>query len=284
MFYIILSLFVLFVSCYGAESSATINNYYYKLSYRNIQCITVPCPQYEVQKINTNNGAIVVENIVFPNGLEQNFLTLSEADTVIFYGSLIANRNGYNMNDFKVVKAYKRLPQPNVSTSTDKYYMIGDNGVRCITTPCFSIDAALLNTATSTAVQDIYEPYSTNVNLFDGSWLSAKLFNDETQRYIGLGSIDSTGKIVLSSVYVRLPDPSKPCPSFPLLKCADGFTTVYERDLNRCLTNPTCTTQSGACALYVPTCPTGYRLASYPGGNFGCPVYNCDSIYISETY
>ncbi|KAN0003368.1 hypothetical protein ACTFIZ_009541 [Dictyostelium cf. discoideum] len=269
--------------CFGSQLPT---NYYYKVTHVPIYCITTPCSQYRVHKLNTQDPEIVIENFVFPNGVEQNYFSLQEANTAIFFGTIIANRNGYNVNDFKVKRVYKQLPQGNALASTDKYYMFASSGIVCITTPCPSISAILLNIDNAaTNVNDVKQPYEINVPLFDSNWLFQKQFESESNRLISVGTINSQGEVIVSSSFVRLPDPISSCPALPLLKCQGGHVTVFERDSNRCLTNPQCSNDNDtrACILSVPTCPTGYDLVSYTSIST-CPAYNCDAYFLTKTY
>ncbi|KAK5577266.1 hypothetical protein RB653_002207 [Dictyostelium firmibasis] len=268
--------------CFGSQLPT---NYYYKVTHVPIYCITTPCSQYRVHKVNTQDPEIVIENFVFPNGIEQNYFLLQEANTAIFYGTIIANRNGYNVNDFKVKRVYKQLPLGNSLTSTDKYYMFALSGIVCITTPCPSVSAILLNFDTTTNVNDVKQQYETNVNHFDSNWLFQKQFESQENRLIGVGTINSEGEAIVSSSYVRLPDPISSCPALPLLKCQSGHVVTYERDSNRCLSNPTCSNDNDTrlCILSIPVCPTGYDLVSYTSITT-CPTYNCDAYFLTKTY
>ena len=54
-----------------------------------------------------------------------------------------------------------------------------------------------------------------------------------------------------------------------------GEVRTYVRDENRCVLPADCV-KPGMCAMFIPSCPEGYKLSSWSGGTFACPQYACD--------
>ncbi|KAN0044622.1 hypothetical protein ACTA71_006140 [Dictyostelium dimigraforme] len=276
-------LIFIFSNC---ESTLIRPNFYYRISWENINCFRAPCPQYSAQKINTNENPNSILSIIYPSGYNRTFLDRDESRSIIVFGSIQPNPDyPSEAKDLKVVRVYKALPLGNTALSTDKYYIFGDNGIRCVTTPCFSTNAVLLNDHTKQAISDVLMPYEKNVGqYFDSAWLASKTIRTDDYGLIGQGTINS-GKITISNAFIYLPDPpTGKCPSLPLLKCQSGSLTTYERDINRCLSNPTCTTAS-FCPFYMPLCPTGYRIDQFSSTEArGCPKFYCDPLFVCKTH
>ena len=58
-----------------------------------------------------------------------------------------------NLGQLEVVEAWSASGSGEARFT---YYRVGDNGIRCVTTPCFSTDAEVLNTALVESVSDIH--------------------------------------------------------------------------------------------------------------------------------
>ncbi|KAK5577267.1 hypothetical protein RB653_002208 [Dictyostelium firmibasis] len=273
---------ILLISIFSSSVNALIRpNFYYRVNWENINCIRAPCPQYSAQKVNTNENPTAISSIIYPAGFNNTYLDKEEARSLIVFGSIQPNPDFPNeAKDLKVVRVYKALPLGNSALSSDKYYIFNDNGIRCITTPCFSTNAVLLNVHTKQSISDIIQPYAKNVGkYFDSAWLASKTIRTDDFGLIGQGTIDS-GKITISNSFINLPDPSGKCGALPLLKCQGGSMTTYSRNENRCLTSPTCTTAS-FCTLGMPLCPVGYRLDQFSSTEAkGCPKYFCDPVFV----
>ncbi|KAN0025954.1 hypothetical protein ACTFIU_001718 [Dictyostelium citrinum] len=268
-----------------SESTLIRPNFYYRVGWENINCVRAPCPQYSAQKVNTNENPNAILSIIYPAGYNKTYLDREEGRSLIVFGSIQPNPDFPNeAKDLKVVRVYKALPLGNPALPSDKYYIFTDNGIRCITTPCPSTDAVLLNVHTKQAVSDIVMPYSKNVgNYFDSAWLGSKTVRSDDYGLIGQGTINS-GKVTVSNAFIHLPDPIGKCESLPLMKCQAGSIMTYSRNENRCLTSPTCT-QSSFCTLAMPLCPTGYRLAQFRATEaHGCTKYYCDPSFVCKTH
>ncbi|KAN0037418.1 hypothetical protein ACTFIV_002764 [Dictyostelium citrinum] len=257
---------------------------YYKVDWQNIQCFVPPCPQYTIQKVNTNEKSQKILDFIFPTGLNKTFLLKDESRTLIVLGSTQPSAKfPNNATDFLVTRVYKSLPLGNKETSTDKYYIFGDNGIRCKTSPCPNIVAALLNVHNQEIINTINQPYGKKVGFFDSVWLSSKNIRSDDFGLIGQGTIKN-GVIEISNSFIYLPDPPTKCPELPLLKCVEGTSMTYSRDENRCLTSPRCT-KLGVCTLSIPLCNKGYRLVSFPSTELnGCPKFYCDPEFVDKTH
>ncbi|EAL69907.1 hypothetical protein DDB_G0275253 [Dictyostelium discoideum AX4] len=277
---------ILFIFIFSLGESTLIRpNFYYRIDWENINCIRAPCPQYSAQKVNTNENSTAILSFIYPDGYNKSYLFSEEARSLIIFGSIQPNPNfPTEAKDLKVVRVYKSLPLGNPASATDKYYIFGDNGVRCVTTPCASTDAVLLNIRTKQTVSDILMPYSKNVGkYFDSAWLGSKTVRSDDYGLIGQGTF-SSGKITISNAFIHLPDPIGKCDSLPLLKCPGGSIMTYSRNENRCLASPTCT-QSSFCTLGMPLCPAGYRLDQFRATEAnGCPKYYCDPTFVCKTH
>ncbi|KAN0044621.1 hypothetical protein ACTA71_006139 [Dictyostelium dimigraforme] len=258
---------------------------YYKVNWENIQCFVPPCPQYTIQKVNTNEKPEKILDFIFPNGLNKTFLLRDESKTLIVLGSTQPSEKfPKNATDFLVSKVYKSLPLGNKETPSDKYYIFGDNGIRCKKSPCPNIIASLLNVHTQVKdLNTIVQPYGSNVGFFDSVWLSSKNIRSDDFGLIGQATIKN-GIITISNSFIYLPDPPTKCPELPLMKCVEGTSMTYSRDENRCLTTPKCT-KLGVCTLSIPLCNKGYRLDSFPSTELnGCPKFFCDPEFVDKTH
>ncbi|KAM9965269.1 hypothetical protein ACTFIW_005081 [Dictyostelium discoideum] len=273
-----------FITFVSGDSSILKANFYYKVDWENIQCLVPPCPQYTIQKVNTNEKSQKILEFIFPNGLNKTSLLKDESKTIIVLGTTQpSSKFPNNATDFLVTRVYKSLPLGNKQTPTDKYYMFGDNGTRCKTSPCPNIVAALLNVHSQEIIKTISQPYEKNVGFLDSVWLSSKNIRSDDFGLIGQGTIKN-GVISISNSFIYLPDPPIKCPELPFLKCVEGNSMTYSRDENRCLVSPRCT-KFGVCTLSIPLCNKGYRLVSFPSTELnGCPKFFCDPEFVTKTH
>ncbi|KAF2077832.1 hypothetical protein CYY_000877 [Polysphondylium violaceum] len=132
-----------------------------------------------------------------------------------------------------------------------------------------------LNTGKKEKVSGVIEQFSTNVSHIHKEWLEAKVKTDS----ILLGAIGKKKFLEASSVFIRLPDPKKPCKALPLPKCTAGHVPAFSRQVDRCLKFEGCVAE-GICTLSIPVCDTNYSLVSFNSKPNGCPKYYCDPSFL----
>jgi len=270
---LLLSILILASGVFSADSR--IGAFYFYVKYEPKQCFTVPCNQYSATKANTNESFNILNVNLPPNTLSKDFLKQSEV--VVIYGTLGTSQysNFFNLNG---LSAFKALPSKNITLAP--LYSFKSSGIMCIKAPCPSWSAVLVNNGGTTNIVGATEPYSSSVTLFDKDWFFGRFYQEG--KLLAQGSIVNS-TFAISNAFINLPDPASPCPKVVKPSCPkQGTVATYTRDPNRCVAADGCK-GGGACILSIPVCPNGYRLSSYPGGKFGCPIYNCDASFLKET-
>ncbi|KAF2072597.1 hypothetical protein CYY_006094 [Polysphondylium violaceum] len=257
-----------------------IGAFYYYLQYEPKQCYTIPCAQYRATKANSNESFNIL-GISFISGINANDF-LKQSENVVIYGTLGGTQYKDHFN-LASIAAFKPLPQTtSLSKTLAPLYSFKSSGIVCIKAPCPSMSAVLVNSGQTTNIVGETEPYSSTVTLFDKDWFFGRFYQEGNPKLLAQGSIVNS-TFAISNAFISLPDPASPCPKVSKPLCnKPGTVGIFTRDQNRCVSSAGCV-EGGACILSIPVCPSGYRLSSYPGGKFGCPVYNCDAKFLKET-
>eukprot|EP01132_Coremiostelium_polycephalum_P000843 gene843-1050_t len=245
------------------------------------RCAFPRCGGYFLKEVNQNRKEIYTPRFNFDTPVSMNKSLVLDAapNTVVVFGYFL---NG----DFRMVEAFKMIPPASRSapeiTPDCKYYFLKFNGVVCITEPCPSYDALLLNINNiTTTVLPKHDIYSTGH--VDQSWYIDKAINNANMVHL---ISDVSGETELPRIvrsFVKIPDPQYPCP--PVEKtdlCVGNQVQVYTRDRERCYQSDGCVA-SGFCILSIPVCNPGYTLISFPGRPNGCPIYYCDADFLDKT-
>jgi hypothetical protein len=82
-----------------------------------------------------------------------------------------------------------------------------------------------------------------------------------------------------SQVFVKIPNQNSPCPRVAVALCDNGLVRSWSRSDEMCVMPSSCVTP-GVCAQFIPSCPSGYSLSTWSGGQFACPVHACDPAFL----
>lgn len=266
----------------GAELS-TVSRTYVTFTRDFRKCMAPMCGGWWVTDVNRANPTPR-----YVSGLDFAGANLDEATVakaleggdreVVLRGKLGAEESRFHTRPFLVTDAWRGMPGV-VATAGQNFYKVEAVEITCFKAPCPSMKATKLNTGGGTLI-DALSVADASLPRVDQEWLknrlqlhgaiaSAKVVNGA---YIS-GSYEKV--LSASQVFVKLPESIGPCPLRPIAQCPEGKIHSFSRTADRCEVPGGCVTP-GYCALYVPSCPEGYTLQSWSGGQFACQVYACD--------
>jgi len=170
-------------------------------------------------------------------------------------------------DQFNVMDLTRCLPTVGKKNLNQKYYIYHDGKHDYITE---------LNTHKKVKVGGYLEQFSSNVSNIQKDWLENKIKTDS----VLLGAVQGKKNLLeIESVFIRLPDPKKPCKALPLPKCTADHVPAFSRQVDRCLKFEGCVA-TGICTLSIPVCDIGYSLVSF-NSKTGCPKFHCDPEFLN---
>lgn len=152
----------------GAASLATTSTYYrVRQDFR--RCMFPMCGGYWVSRVNKStttcsDGKLASECYVATIDWSSAGLTREDVDNSGATSLVLRGTIGWleydGIGKFGAFKTTEAWGSTIVEDGTGNFYRVNDNGIRCITTPCFSLNADKLNTTTTRTLSSLSGTYA----------------------------------------------------------------------------------------------------------------------------
>ncbi|GAM19883.1 hypothetical protein SAMD00019534_030580 [Acytostelium subglobosum LB1] len=236
---------------------------------------------YHLSKVNNPGQVLSASSLDLPHTANLSDIH-SHSASYVLRGSISTESN----DRFKVANFYKVARYPNSYNPSDpeeertgNFYHVQGAGFG----PCKSLNCSValneLNSDKRIMLKNITSPYTGL--LIDRIWIDFILFElEKGSKALVQATVNDKNEAAITGLFINLPDPTRGCPKYKMAACPAGQKRWYSRSPNRCLVPKECIPQA-PCPLYVPHCPEGYTLTSYPGKN-SCPKYWCDPSFVTR--
>jgi hypothetical protein len=160
------------------ESAASTGPVFYALRQDFRKCMSPMCGGYFYKRLNkaTTNcigGGAPQEWCYAWNADLTAVNSTTEGEQVLFNGTITTETiNGGKWAKFTATAAWKAqttFTPTEVYGSDPRFYLVKDNGIRCITTPCYSLDAKRINLTYKTTLSGLDLGALTTPDLTDGA-------------------------------------------------------------------------------------------------------------------
>lgn len=272
------------------EELGTVVNSYVTLRRDMRRCMAPLCGGYYAQDLNrVNPYERYVSSLDFTQanlGDAEQGMVLSAGDgEVILRGRLGPQESQFKTRTFIVLEAWRGMPGVTAAAG-ELVWRVTPLEIQCFAAPCASHQLRKVNYALTRQVHGLQVHRAAAASpLVDQNWLTARVDRHDALIASALkdGAQYAAGKEKLadaSQVFIRLPNRNGPCPLMRLAMCEPGKVHSFSRSDELCLMPQGCVTP-GVCVAMVPTCPDGYSLATWSGGEHACPQHACDPAFLN---
>ncbi len=199
---------------------------------------------------------------------------------VVLKGKLGPTEPQFNTRKFLVMEAFRGMPGV-VAVAGESYFRVerADN-IRCITSPCPSLNAIKLHTTQQTLFHQVSVARASKTNV-DARWMTSRITDKGALVTAAFVTANRSSTLSASQVFMRLPEPSQSCPRIAIHQCAAGYTLSWARNENRCLI-PTGCVRTVTCPQIRPYCDADYSAMTWNGGTNACPRAICDPTWVTQ--
>jgi hypothetical protein len=270
------------------EELGTVVNSYVTLRRDMRRCMAPLCGGYWVHDLNrTNLNEKYVSGLDFSrSGMDDTAQAqvFGGGDEVVLRGRLGPAESQFKTRPFIVLEAWRGMPGV-VAAAGETIYRVTALDIQCFAAPCSIASLKKVNYALTRNVDGLSVERAALSPLVDQAWMTARVLRHDA--LIAAKIIDGQqmagGKEKLadaSQVFIRIPNSNGPCPMMRLAMCPQGQVHTYSRSDEMCMLPAGCVTP-GVCAQFIPSCPDGYSLATWSGGQFACPAHACDPSFLN---
>lgn len=246
------------------------------------RCAAPKCGGFWVADLNSTMQERYVNSLDFsqsniPTEVQTKIVAAPD-NALVLWGRWGPKESRYDTRSLLAKRAFLGMPGKTFQP-TDKFYSIFPTKIACVTTPCANLQTTRLNRTTGHTMATDLDYSAALAPLVDAQWLISRSYVGQTVVAGKIVRKNGHVTVVGRQVFVELPDRVTPCAIETEPVCNEGQVAAWERTDQRCLQASGCT-EPHYCALYVPSCDTGYRQVSWNSG--GCTQYACEPEFLEE--
>ena len=273
------------------QSLVSATSLYYSVRRDPRMCPSPTCGGYFLKALNRDTPERYVSRLELPFTLwddetASRVLDAPDGDLVV-RGSLGADEMTTTTPYLVVWEAFRGLPGA-IAATPDRFYRVMEREppISCFVAPCNNELARLVNVGTVTDFTTVSVARALQPQM-DAPWLQSRV---ERHGAVVLGSWAHGQKypggyedvLMVSQVFIRLPDRPGPCEDPLPYVCPDPYVTGYVRDAERCFAFDGCI-RSDLCALPIArACPDGFTRTTWPTDEGSCVAAVCEPSFVVE--
>jgi hypothetical protein len=254
-------------------------------------CPSPACGGYFLKELNRGTPERYVSRFELPLTLWDDETASRVLDApdgeLVVRGSLASDEVTTTTPHLVVWQAFRGLPGA-IAATPDRFYQVTarEPPISCFVAPCNNELASLVNGGSVTDFTTVSVARALQPRM-DAAWLLGRV---ERHGAVVLASWANGQKypggyeevLMVSQVFIRLPDRPGPCDDPSPTVCPDPYLTGYVRDAERCFDVDGCILPEQCAIPIFRACPEGFTRTTWTTNEGSCVAAVCEPSFVVE--